>query len=69
MNEIKFEVGKTYYSFVAGEMFECVERTDDTATFLRETGAKHTLRTGFSSGGIEYARLGFILLSALTGES
>lgn len=68
MDKIKFEVGKTYYSFVAGEMFECIERTEETVTFLRETGAKHTLKIGFSRGGVEYACLGFIFLSAQTGE-
>lgn len=68
MNEIKFEVGKTYFSFVAGEMFDCIERTKKTVTFQRETGAKHTLKTGLSREGVEYACFGFIFLSALIGE-
>lgn len=68
MDKIKFEIGKTYYSFVAGEMFVCIGRTQKTITFQRETLATHTLKTGFSRGGVEYACLGFILLSALTGE-
>lgn len=64
----RFEVGKKYFSFVAREMFVCIERTEKTATFQRESLATHTLKTCFSREGVEYARLGFILLSALTGE-
>lgn len=68
MNKIKFEVGKAYFSLIAREMFVCIERTENTVTFQRETLAKLTLKTGFSLDGVEYACLGFILLSALTGE-
>ena len=68
MNEIKFEVGKTYFSLVARERFECIERTEKTVTFQRESLAKHTLKTCFSNEGVEYACFGFIYLSALIGE-
>lgn len=61
MNKTKFEVGKAYYSFDANEMFDCIERTEDIVTFQGENGAKHTLRTEFSSSGVEYTRLVFTL--------
>lgn len=68
MNEIKFEVGRIYYSLVAREIWGCIKRTENTVTFLSETGAKHTLKTRFSRGGVEYACLGFIYLSAMIGK-
>ena len=64
----KFEVGKAYFPFISREMFVCIGRTKKTVTFQRETLAKHTLKTGFSRDGVEYACLGFIFLSAQTGE-
>lgn len=64
----RFEVGKTYFTFIAREMFVCIGRNKKTVTFQRETLAKHTLKTGFSLDGVEYACLGFIFLSAQTGE-
>ena len=67
MNEIKFEVGKTY-DYAKGKL-KCIERTEETVTFqLVRTGAKHTLKTYFSGEGVEYACLGFRFFTALIGE-
>lgn len=63
--EVKFEVGKTYSSFVTGEMFECIERTEDTVIFQSETGTKYIPRICVRGDGVEYTSIGTIRLSAL----